>query len=83
MSLEFAYRLKSEAPQSSFRDLDAVVLSAPAVSDDGDTIPAGTAGTIVSVHGTGQSYVVEFSQPEGALVTVEPHEIRPAVSDGF
>jgi hypothetical protein len=76
MSFEFAYRFKQDAPRSRFRDLDDVVLLAAAVSDDGDTIPAGTEGTIVSVHGDGTSYAVEFAEPEGALVTVLPQQIR-------
>lgn len=76
MSFEFAYRFKQDAPRSRFQDLDDVVLMAAAVSDDGNTIPAGTEGTIVSVHGDGTSYVVEFADPEGALVTVLPQQIR-------
>lgn len=76
MSVEFAYRFKQDAPRSNLRDLDAVVLLADTPSDDGDTIPAGSEGTIVAVHGTGESYVVEFARPEGALVSVFPHEVR-------
>ncbi len=70
------YRFKQDVPRSSLRDLDDVVLLADTVSDDGDMIPAGTKGTIVSVHGEGESYVVEFGEPEGALVSVFPHEVR-------
>lgn len=80
MTFQFAYRFTQEAPRSSLRDLDSVVLTASMVSDDGDTIAAGTEGTIVSTHGDGASYVVEFAEPPGALVTVEPHQIR-AVAD--
>jgi len=76
MSVEFAYRFKQDVPQSSLRDLDDVVLLAATMSDDGDIIPAGAEGTIVSVHGEGESYVVEFAEPEGALVSVFPHEVR-------
>ncbi|UIY45594.1 DUF4926 domain-containing protein [Methylobacterium radiotolerans] len=76
MSIEFAYRFKQDVPRSSLRDLDDVVLLADTVSDDGDMIPAGAKGTIVSVHGEGESYVVEFGEPEGSLVSVFPHEVR-------
>lgn len=51
-------------------------MTAAVVSDDGDTIPAGATGTIVSVHEGGSSYVVEFSKPVGALATVEPQHIK-------
>ncbi len=76
MSIEFAYRFREEVPRSGFRDLDIVVLTAPVLSDDGTSIPAGTEGTIVSVDESGEMYVVEFAEPEGAFATVEPHEIR-------
>ena len=78
MSYEFAYRFRQDQPRSSLRDLDDVVLLTAAESDDGDMIAVGTEGTIVSVHGEGTSYVVEFAQPEGALVTVLPSQIRAA-----
>lgn len=76
MSLEFAYRFHQDGPQPGLKDLDCVVLTAAVVSDDGDEIPAGTEGVIVSVHEGGATYVVEFDEPLGALATVEPHEIR-------
>ncbi|GEP01679.1 DUF4926 domain-containing protein [Methylobacterium haplocladii] len=77
MSVEFAYRIQHTTPQSLLRELDDVVLMVAVVSDDGDAIPAGTEGTAVSVHDGGQTCVVEFAEPEGALATVELHEIRP------
>ncbi|MGE7414968.1 DUF4926 domain-containing protein [Methylobacterium tarhaniae] len=76
MSLEFAYRFRQKAPRQGLRDLDRVVLTAAVASDDGDMIPVGTTGTVVSVHEGGSSYVVEFSEPVGALATVEPREIK-------
>jgi hypothetical protein len=75
MTCSFANRLAQQAPSSSLRDLDDVVLTVALISDDGSTIPAGTEGTIVSVHGEGESYVVEFAEPLGALVTAEAHEV--------
>jgi hypothetical protein len=76
MSVALAYRVQQDASRSSLRDLDDVVLLVDARSDDGDFNPAGRIGTIVSVHGEGESYVVEFAEPPGALVSVFPHEIR-------
>lgn len=52
-----------------------MVLLTAAVSDDGDTIPPGTRGTIISVHGEGESYAVEFDEPDGAVSTVLPQMI--------
>ncbi|MEE7503318.1 DUF4926 domain-containing protein [Methylobacterium mesophilicum] len=76
MSFEYTYRVWQTEPPSSLRDLDDVVLLFDAVTDDGDTILAGTEGTVVSVHGEGESYVVEFSEPLGALVTALPHQLQ-------
>ncbi len=70
MSVEFAYHFHNVVP-APLRDLDDVTLAASVTSDDGDTIPAGTEGTIVSVIGQDDLYVVEFAHPEGALATVE------------
>ncbi|MBE7197229.1 MAG: DUF4926 domain-containing protein [Parafilimonas terrae] len=78
MSFEYAYRVWQTEPPSSLRDLDDVVLLVDAIADDGATILAGTEGTIVSVHGDGESYVVEFSEPVGALVTAQPHQLQIA-----
>lgn len=82
MALEFAYRFREQTASSGFRDLDDVVLTVAVVSDDGIPVPAGTEGTIVSVHGPdwGDTYVVEFAEPEWTLATVKPDEIRLAES---
>jgi hypothetical protein len=75
MSLKFAYQFREEAPRSGFCDLDVVVLTAPVVSDDGVSIPAGTEGTIVSVDDSDGTYLVEFPEPDGTLATVRSHEV--------
>ncbi len=82
MALEFAYRFREQTASSGFRDLDDVVLTVAVVSDDGIPIPAGTEGTIVSVHGPdrGDTYVVEFAEPEWTLATVTPDKIQLAKS---
>ena len=76
MSVEFAYRFRPDTPPSDLQDLDVVALTADVFSDEGDEVPAGTEGTIVSVHSGGASFVVEFDTPLGALATVEPGQIR-------
>lgn len=76
MSVEFAHRFRRDAPRSSLRDLEDAVLLVAVPSEDGDLIPAGTEGTIVSVHDDGAAYIVEFAEPEGALAAVGPDETR-------
>lgn len=78
MSFEYAYRVWQTEPPSSLRDLDDVVLLTPVVGDNGVAIVAGTRGTVLSVHGTGESYAVEFDETDGALATVLSHQIEPA-----
>jgi hypothetical protein len=76
MTLEFAYQFRQDALRSDLRDLDRVALTSAATSDDGDVLPLGTEGTIVSVYRGGEAYVVEFLTPLGALATVRPEAIR-------
>jgi hypothetical protein len=58
------------------RDLDDVAVLAPVVTDDGDTIPVGTEGTIVGVWKDGETFFVEFAEPESALATVRLINLR-------
>ncbi|MCJ2125551.1 DUF4926 domain-containing protein [Methylobacterium sp. J-077] len=81
MSLEIAYRFRQDVPPSSIQDLDDVVLLVPVVGDNGVQIAAGTLGTILSVHGSGTSYAVEFDEPDGAVVTVLSDQIALAGSN--
>ncbi|MCJ2092276.1 MULTISPECIES: DUF4926 domain-containing protein [unclassified Methylobacterium] len=76
MSVDFSYLLRKEDPGATLRDLDDVVALAPVVTDDGDTIPAGTEGTIVGVWKGGEAFFVEFPEPAGALATVLPVNLR-------
>lgn len=62
-------------PPQALKNFDDVVLTVPLMSDDGSTILAGTEGMIVSTHGYGQSYMVEFAEPLGAPAMAEPHEV--------
>ena len=76
MVLAQAYQFRQEDPRSDLRDLDRVALTAAAVSDDGDALPPGTEGTIVSVYRNGEAYVVEFPTPVGALATIRPDDLK-------
>lgn len=76
MSLEFAYRFREDAAPSILHDLDVVAVLAQVPGDDGETIEAGTEGTIVSVVASGAAYVVEFDAPAGALATLPGDVLR-------
>lgn len=78
MSVEVLYLLRKDEP--GFRDLDAVVLVAPVVSEDGDTIPVGTAGTVVGVWTHGEDCIVEFAEPGGTLATVPTSALMHAAA---
>lgn len=64
------YVMRSQAPRSGLKDLDAVVLTAAVQSDDGETIEAGSHGTVVGVWRDGVAFEVEFSSPVAGLATV-------------
>ncbi|MDP4022732.1 DUF4926 domain-containing protein [Methylobacterium sp. NEAU 140] len=76
MTVDFSYQLRTDEPGALLRDLDDVVLLAPVVTDDGDTMPAGTEGTIVGVWNGGDAFCIEFAVPEGALAVVRPADLR-------
>ena len=76
MSVDFSYLLRKDDPGAGLRDLDDVVVLAPVVTNDGDTIPAGTEGTIVGIWKDGEAFIVEFPEPAGALSTVLPINLR-------
>lgn len=81
MSVEAIYVMRNQAPQSGLQDLDRVQLTAPVVSDDGDTIAAGSKGTVVGVWHDGAAYEVEFTHPVAGLATVEAAGLRLADQD--
>ena len=76
MVLARAYQFRQDDPRSDLRDLDRVALTATVVSDDGDALPPGSEGTIVSVYRDGEAYGVEFPMPLGALATVRPDSLH-------
>lgn len=76
MSVEVLYLLRKDEPGVALRELDDVALLAAVVTDDGDTIAAGTEGTIVGVLREGETFIVEFAEPAGALADVEAAQIK-------
>ncbi|TXN60755.1 DUF4926 domain-containing protein [Methylobacterium sp. WL6] len=71
----FSFVLGDE-PVTDFRDLDTVETIRSATSDDGDVIPAGSRGTVVSVIRGGFAYGVEFAEPYGAVATMLAADLR-------
>ncbi|ABY32852.1 DUF4926 domain-containing protein [Methylorubrum sp. SL192] len=70
MSVEVVYQWSEDCPGAALRELDDVRVLTDVVTMDGDTIPAGTEGTVVAVWRGGEAYEVEFPEPMGALATV-------------
>lgn len=68
MSVETLYQLTKNA--GAIRELDDVRVRIDVVTDDGDTILAGTEGTVVGIWRDGEAYEVEFAEPMGALSTI-------------
>lgn len=63
MSVEVLYLLRKDEPGAVLRELDDVVLLVDSLTDRGDTIRAGTEGTVVAVWQEGSAYEVEFAEP--------------------
>lgn len=82
MSFEAFYPFREGGVRSGLQELDRVALTAPATSDDGEPLPAGRQGTVLSVCGDGAAYVVEFAEPVGALATVRGSDLRPVPRTG-
>lgn len=78
MSVEGIDVMRNRAPRSGLQDLDRVQLTVSVVSDDGDTISAGSKGTVVGVWHDGAAYEVEFTHPVAGLATVDASGLRLA-----
>ena len=76
MTLDAFSFVLGDEPATDFRDLDAVEMIRSATSDDGDVIPAGSQGTVVSVIRDGFAYGVEFAEPYGAVATLLAADLR-------
>ncbi|TGD96134.1 DUF4926 domain-containing protein [Methylobacterium nonmethylotrophicum] len=75
MSIEVSYTLRKTEPGALLRELDDVRVLTDVTSDDGDTITAGTEGTVVAVWNGGEAYDIEFPEPLGALATVRAADL--------
>lgn len=64
--------LPSSATYPLIPELSVVVTLRLAEADEGHEVPAGSRGTVVSVYGQGEAYLVEFADPPGLA------EYRPA-----
>lgn len=71
MSIEVSYTLRRTEPGALLRELDNVRVT----TDDGDTIAAGTEGTVVAVWNGGEAYDVEFPEPMGTLAAVSAADL--------
>ena len=58
-----------------FADLSSVRVEIDVVTDDGEAVPAGTRGTVVSVYAGGAAYEVEF---DGGTATIEAAHLTAA-----
>ncbi|MGE7416352.1 DUF4926 domain-containing protein [Methylobacterium tarhaniae] len=65
MSIDVSYTLRKAEPDALLRELDDVCITTDVTTDDGDTIAAGTEGTVVAVWNGGEAYDVEFPEPMG------------------
>ncbi|HJE24470.1 MAG TPA: DUF4926 domain-containing protein [Methylorubrum populi] len=70
MSVEVVYQWSEDHPGAALRELDDVRILKDVVTSDGDTIAAGTEGTVVAIWRGGEAYEVEFPEPMGALATI-------------
>lgn len=66
------------ADGGSLAELSIVEILADVRAEAGQTVPAGSVGTVVVVAREGEGYIVEFSEPAGTLACVEAHLVRAA-----
>lgn len=76
MSVEAVYQWHEDTPGAKFRELDDVRVLIDVTTMDGDTIAAGSEGTVVAVWNSGAAYEVEFPEPMGALATVKAANVE-------
>ena len=48
----------------------------PQTTWDGETVPAGTSGTIVEILGGGREYVLDFVEPYDSVATVRADQLE-------
>ncbi len=76
MSRETVLYVEGSEPLQVFQDLERVAITRAARTDDGQTVPAGSEGTIVDVIKEGLAYAVEFTTPVDGIATLLPNELR-------
>ncbi|MCJ2121279.1 DUF4926 domain-containing protein [Methylobacterium sp. J-077] len=79
MSFDTLYQSRDPVtPRPAFAELSVVAVLRDVQTDDGDTIPAGTEGTIVGIWAGGEAYEVEFDEPVVGNATVRAEALRAA-----
>ena len=68
------YQFTPEAP-GTFAELDEVRLLSAARTKYGLLLPAGSEGTVLSVYGEGEAYIVEFDE---GLATIKAEALAAA-----
>ena len=59
-----------------FQELSVVQTTHVVETDEGETVPVGSCGTIVGIWGDGEAYEVEFSRPVAGLATMRADMLR-------
>lgn len=58
-----------------FRELDRVRTLVEVLGEDGESVPAGSTGTVVAIWGEGASFEVEFTRPVETLAAIAPNSL--------
>lgn len=74
------YVVKTDHDAPHIAELARVTLLADSRTLEGETIPGGSAGTVVGIWENGAAYDVEFSEPIAGLVSVRADEVRDTIS---
>ncbi len=69
------FRVTDGVRRYGLDELDRIKLAHDVESEDGEIVPAGAVGTIVTVYGKGEAFMVEFSAPFHALADVDSSAI--------
>ncbi len=64
------------APPPAFRELDRVRTLEVVSGEDGETVPAGSEGTVVAVWNGGEAFDVEFVRPVETLAAIVPKALQ-------
>lgn len=76
MSVETLYLMRRD--RTGLRELDDVVTLKSVVTIDGETIAAGTEGTVIGTWTDDKACAVEFPEPEGALAIIQASDLTRA-----